>query len=132
MDLSSVPAKRMASLASSVTRILAIVNVRGNLVSLLTSLKCQKFGISRQSLGREETRALVQAMELQVEMVLLSVESTLDMESLAEYSGQGVCRGLYLLGDLVARYKLKLRTWARRRKWRVSVEDNGDMYLMRK
>ena len=118
VDLSSVPAKRMASLASSVTRILAIVNVRarGNLVSLITSLKCQKFGISRQSLGREETRALVHSMELQVEMVLLSVESTLDMESLAEYSGQGVCRGLYLLGDLVARYKLKLRTWARRRK----------------
>ena len=93
VDLSSVPAKHMASLASSVTRILAIVNVRGNLVSLLTSLKCQMFGISRQSLGREETRALVHSMELQVEMVLLSVESTLDMESLAEYSGQGVCRG---------------------------------------
>ena len=71
-------------------------------------------------------------MESGVKEVELYDEVTLDMEALAEYSGQGVCRRLYLLGDLVARYRLKLRTWARRRKWGVFVEDNGDMYLMRK
>ena len=130
VDLSSVPAKHMASLASSVTKSLFIVNVRGNLVSLLTGLKCQYLGIKRQSLGREETRDLVHAMESSVEEVGLCFEVTLDLESLAEYSGEGVCRGLYLSGDLVATCRLKLRTWARRRSWRVSVDD-GAMLLRR-
>ena len=132
LDLSPVLTKHMATLASSITRSLAIVNVKGNLLSTLTNLKCKDLGISRQSLGREETRALVHTMELHVKVVLLSDEVTLDVESLAEYSGQGVCWCVCLSGDLVASYRLKLRTWARRQNWRVFVEDNDDMYLIRK
>ena len=41
----------------------------------------------RQSLGREETQALVQAMESRTEDVFLSGEVTLDMEALSDYSG---------------------------------------------
>ena len=102
VDLSSVPANHMASLASSVTWSLFIVNVRGNLVSLLTSLKCKELYISRQSLGREETRALVQAMESRVEKVELGSEVTLDIDTLTEYTRQGVCRRV---GLLLARYR---------------------------
>ena len=42
-----------------------------DLVSLFTSLKCQALEFNRQSLGREETRALVQIMESHVENVVL-------------------------------------------------------------
>merc|ERR1712227_1143818 len=93
--MSPLPAKHLASLASCVTGYLWIVNVSGcDLVSLLTSLKCEALHISRQSLGREETHALVQAMESGVEKVMLGGEVTLDIGALTKYSGQGVCRAV--------------------------------------
>ena len=106
VDLSPVPAQLLASLASCVTDVLYITNVSGcDLVSLLTSLKCKELLITSQSLGREETRALVQAMESGVEEVVLSDEMTLDKETLAEYSGQGVCSKVELGSDTAARYR---------------------------
>ena len=92
VDLSPVPAQHLASLASCVTRFLYIQNASGrDLVSLLSSLKGEELYITSQSLGWEETRALVQAMESGVKEVTLSDGVTLDMEALSEYSGQGVC-----------------------------------------
>ena len=90
-----------------------------DLVSLLTSLKCKYLDISSQSLGREETQALVQAMESDMEMVALWDEVTLDMEALAEYSGQGVCWNVTLDEDTADRYRGELVTWARSRNWRI-------------
>ena len=106
VDLSPVPAQHLASLFSCVTRELRIENVSGcDLVSLLSSLKCKWF-ISRQSLGREETRALVRAMETGLKALLLGCgEMTLDMEALAEYSGQGVCRVVELYYNTATRSK---------------------------
>ena len=79
VDLSPVPAQHLASLASCVTNLLTIQNICGcDLVSLLTSLKCEVLNIWSQNLGKEETRALVQAMESSVEEVVLSHEVTLD------------------------------------------------------
>ena len=92
VDLSPVPAQHLASLTSCVTIYLCIENVSGcDLVSLLSSLKGEELYITSQSLGWEETRALVQAMESGVKEVTLSDGVTLDMEALSEYSGQGVC-----------------------------------------
>ena len=128
VDLSPVPAQHLASLASFVRRDLNIVNVTGcDLVSLVSCLKCQKLDIKSQRLGREETQALVQAMESGVEKVvlLLDDEVTLDMEALAEYSGQGVCR-MVGLGDTATRYRGELVTWARSRNWRVKEYPNLD------
>ena len=90
VDLSPVPAEHMAFLISSVTRTLIIENVSGcDLVSLFTSLDCEVLVIIRQSLGKEETLALVEAMESVVTGVELETRWTLDMmESLATYSGQ--------------------------------------------
>ena len=48
---------------------------------------------------------IVQAMLSGVERVVLFGEETLDMEAMAEYSGQGVCREVELRGDAVARYR---------------------------
>ena len=60
VDLTSVPAEHLASLASSVTGRVSINNVSGcDLVTVLDSVKSQLLSIRRQSLGREETQALV-------------------------------------------------------------------------
>ena len=92
--------------------------------SILTYLKCQMLYIRRQSLGIEETQALVQAMESGVEKVELAEAVTLDIEALVEYSGQGVCRELEIWPeDLEDRYKEELRKWARSKNWRVD-DDN--------
>ena len=113
VDLSPVPAQQLASLVL-LTSDLVIQNVSGfDLVSLLSSLKCKELFIGRQSLGREETQALVRAMESGVDWVWLHKEVTLDIEALTEYSGQGTCRWLRLQHDIVARYKKELEAWAR-------------------
>jgi len=132
VDLSSVPTLHQASLASGVTGSLNIENVTGcDLVSILTSVKCSLLYISRQSLGSEETRALVQAMESRVERVKLWMweEVTLDIEALAQYSGQGVCWKVWLWEDTVARYGEQLRTWARTKDWRVSTDDTNNIIV---
>ena len=125
VDLSPVPAQHLASLASCVTRSLSIRRVSGcDLVSLLSSLKCENLRIISRSLGREETQALVEAMESGVEWVELEDEVTLDMKALAEYSGQGVCREVELYYDTADRYSEELVTWARSRNWRVYADDD--------
>jgi len=137
VDLSPISAEHMASLVSSVTSQLHIENVSGcDLVSLFTSLKCEVLVIIRQSLGKEETRALVEALESVVEGVELETRWTLDMmNSLAAYSGQGMCGELaFWRDDLVASYSIEeVRTWARRRNWKVALHDeDGLVELFRK
>ena len=93
---------------------------------MLTSLECgwgYIYFIS-QSLGRQETQALVQAMESGMGDVALLREVTLDIEAFTEYSGQGVCKKVVLKKDVVARYRGELRTWARSRNWRVAVDED--------
>ena len=106
VDPSPVPAQHLTSLLSCVTDFVFLSKVSGyDLVSLFTSLKCQALEINRQSLAREETRALVQIMESRVEEGVLGWVVTLDMEALAEYSGQGVCRNVLLSWNTAARYR---------------------------
>ena len=131
VDLSPVPAQHLASLASCIKRQLDLKNISGgDLASILTSLKCELLTIARQSLGREETQALVQAMESGVQEVRLCGEVTLDIESLTQYSGQGACSKLMLYyeawdrsGD--TRYREELKTWARSRNWKVAQDGDG-------
>ena len=134
VDLSQVPAQHLASLALCVTFRLSIRNVSGcDLVSILSSAKCEFLYIYGQSLGSEETRALVQAMESGVEEVRLTNGVTLDIEALTEYSGQGVCRNVELFLDesyTADRYREGMRTWARSRNWRVS-ESNKFLFTIK-
>ena len=123
-DLSQVPAQHLASLAACVTEWLHIKNISGcDLVSALTSLRCHKVYIRSQSLDREETWALVQAMESGVERVLWG-GVTLDIQAFIEYSGQGVCRNVELQDDTMDRCKDELVTWAGSRKWRIHVDED--------
>ena len=120
---------------------LDIMNVSGydgctfvsDLVSILSSVKCERLEIGDQSLWREETQALVQAMESGVKTVRLANEKTLDIETLTEYSGQGVCRVIDLfvghwcstLNLAATRYGEELRTWAEKKNWGVTTSDDG-------
>ena len=127
VDLSSVPTQHLVSLTASVSIGIFIENVSGcNLHSILASLKCDQVIITNQSLGREETRALVQLMEEEVRGIwrwrglrslYLGDEVTLDIEALVEYSGEGVCEEIMLNNKTLARYSKELRTWAKSRNW---------------
>ena len=74
----------------------------------------------RQSLGSEETQALVRAMESRVERVQLQAKVTLDISSLMGYGGQGKCGRVECSSDTTARYKDQLRTWTKSRNWAVT------------
>ena len=73
VDLTSVPAEHLTSLAflaSSVTEQVNIREISGCvLVTFLGSVKSEELVISSQSLGSKDTWALVQAMESRVESV---------------------------------------------------------------
>ena len=100
-DLSTVPAEHQISLTSSVTECLEIDNVRGcDLVGVLdSSIKCKQINIRDQSLGSEETQALIRAiMSREGSAGYVDVESDVKVDTtfLAFWSSIGM--GCYLLG----------------------------------
>ena len=89
VDLTSVPDEHLASLLSSVGTNVNIRNVNDcGLVTLLNFVKCKGLTLS-QSLGSEETRALVQAMESRVEVVCFDEFVTMDIRELIQYNAMG-------------------------------------------
>ena len=125
VDLTSVPAEHLASLASSVTGGVVIIDVSGcDLVTILDSVKSELLDIIYQSLGSEETQALVRAMETGVEKVWLHYKVTLDIRELIEYNGQGKCKEVRCYNDTVPRYIVQLKTWVMGRNWRVTCDCN--------
>ena len=80
VDLTSVPAEHLTSLVSSVTERVTIEYVSGcDLVTFLDNVRSKLLEIRSQSLGIEETRALVRAMESRVEKVELRAAVTLNI-----------------------------------------------------
>ena len=129
VDLTSVPAELLASLASCVTGIVFIKNVSGcDLVTILGSVKSKVLKIFRQSLDSEETQALVQAMESCVKEVWLDYKVTLDIRDLMEYSGQGKCRKVACYRN--DRYRKQLRTWAESRNWEVTHDNKKHCFVI--
>ena len=126
VDLTSVPAEHLASLFSSVTGVVTIINVSGSdgLVAILDSVKSNSLNIISQSLGREETQALVRAMESGVEEIRLNKDVTLDIRDLIEYNGHGKCEEVWCYYDTADRYREQLRTWATSRNWEVTCDDS--------
>ena len=134
LDLTNIPSEHLAALASWVTSSceVSIYNVTGiDMVSFLDSLQCQKLRIDYQNLWREETQALVQAMESRVEEVDLG-SVTFDVETLVTYSGDGRCREVWLfVGDDEGGKNLKLwnlkerlKNWAMSKDWMKSTGRN--------
>ena len=127
VDLSSVPAEHLASLTSCVTGSAHICNVSGcDLVTILDSVKSDLWlSISRQSLGNEETEALVRAMESRVVRLDLDGELAKNMKVLIEYSGEGKCRivgfNIDTIANSVGRNLEELNTWAMCRNWSMEI-----------
>ena len=72
-------------------------------------------------------QALMRAMELRVEFVILGSDVVLDIRALSEYSGQGKCRRLQAggryYGKRAVRYRKELKSWARSRDWEVIINE---------
>ena len=116
-DLSTVPTHHLASLVSSVTNNVHIKSVTGcDLVSILDSLECESLLINKQKLGRDETQALLRAMETRVEEVFLT-NVDIDIKALTEYSGQGRCRYTQIASDTEVKFTRKLARWANKKEW---------------
>ena len=128
VDLTSIPVENLASLASSVMMWVGIEYVSGcDLVTILDSVKIKWLDIRHQSLGSEETQALVRAMESHVEEVELGGVRgvTLNIRVLMEYNGLGKCREMRFDGRWTKdRYREQLKTWVKSRNWRVTRDDN--------
>ena len=76
-DLTSVPTEQLAFLVSRVTEFFSLKNVSGcDLITVLNNVKSKRLNAKDQSLGSEETQALVQAMESGVEVVRLYGETS--------------------------------------------------------
>ena len=116
VDLASVPTEHLASLASSVKISLHIINVRTTtLVNILDNIECKYLAIKEQSLGREETQALVRAMESRVEYMELCDGVSLDITTLTQYSGHGQCERVWC----GVRYREEVINWGQRINWKV-------------
>ena len=133
VDLSSVPAEHLASLAACVTELVYINKVRNcDIISILDSAKCEELWISNQSLSREETQALVRIMESHVKEVWLDCkeEVSLDITTLTQYNGQGKCEWVNFFDDTTANtYCEEVKTWARRINWKF-VNLNGNFIVL--
>ncbi len=133
VDLTSVPDDHLASLVSCVTSNVHIENVSGcDFRTILNSVRCERLYITRQSLGSEETQALVRAMESRVSELELNggcSTMTLDINTLTSYNGLGKCTKVKCYNNTAHKYRKELRTWARSRNWRVTSDTYDSIYL---
>ena len=133
VDLSSVPAEHLASLAACVTKYVLIWNVSNtDLTSILDSSKSEVLHIINQSLSTEETRALVRAMA-NVEYVELgwNGEVTVDISTLVTYDGRGNCKTVEFSNDTAEKYREEVRRLPQRISWRVAREENNAIIIER-
>ena len=92
VDLSTVPTQHLVSLISNVTRAVIINGVSGcDLCTLIDSVKSEELLIFSQCLGREETQALMRAMESHLKELVLCEVKTPDMEALVKCSRHVNC-----------------------------------------
>ena len=132
MDLASVPAQHLASLAACVTGGVMISNVSNtDLISLLDRSKSEWLDISNESLSTAETQALVRAMaKLEVVNLGGGGELTVDISTLVTYDGQGKCNYLRFWFNTYEKYREEVQRWlAERSSWTVTV-DTADDYCV--
>ena len=80
------------------------------------------------SLDTTATQSLVTAMARGVQEVELGVDLILDMETLAQYDGRGMCgeaklRGKWYGGMRTKMYADKMKIWAKRMGWSFVKDD---------
>ena len=130
VDLASVPAEHLASLAACVTGVVAIYNVSNtDLISILDSVKSEELVFYNQSLSTAETRALVRAMANVENYVLLGWNVTLDIGTLVTYGGRGKCKWVGFYNTAADKYREEVRSWAQRISWRVTTDDSNEITI---
>ena len=129
VNLAPVPDPHLASLISCVTGTFIMQNISGcDLVTVLKSGKSRSLDIKYQRLGRDETQALVRALETSVENLYLE-DVTLNIKALTKYSGQGRCRLVSCVNSDTVKHRKKLKTWAERKHWEF-CEAGGPIFYM--
>ena len=132
VDLASVPAEHLASLAACVTECVGIRNVSNtDLISVLDSSKSEVIEIDKQSLSTAETEALVRAMA-NVEGAELGYwgKVTVDISTLVTYDGQGKCTRVRFWHTAL-NYREDVRRWAQRISWIVRSDDDNQIAIER-
>ena len=134
VDLASVPAEHLASLAACVTGGVYIYNVSNtDLTSILDSCKSEVLDIDNQSLSTEETRGLVRAMANVVKVTLGDRgEVTVDIITLVTYGGRGKCKKIRFYNNTAVKYREDVRRWAKTIFWRVTRDDRNIIIIERK
>ena len=130
VNLASVPNQHLDSLISCVTGTLVIQNISGHLVTALNSGKSRALDIKYQRLGRDETQALVRALETRVKDLHLE-GVTLNITALTKYSGQGRCRLVSCVNSDIVKQRKKLKTWAERKHWEFCEASGPICYMKR-
>ena len=133
VDLASVPAEHLASLAACATERVVIQNVSNtDLTSILDSSNSDELYIDKQSLSTRETRAMVRAMA-NVEEVMLGFmgEVTLDISTLVTYDGRGKCERVLFTNNTAVKYREEVQRWAKRISWTVT-RDDGDTIIIKR
>ena len=123
IDLSEVV--HASSLADvTVADSVQIINVSGNIAPIISRITCPVLHTSRMRLSTEDTAALVQGMQTNVEKVQLGLDGPveLDMNTLLTYDGQGHCGQVWCYDETRERYGDQLATWGETMGW--SVETN--------
>ena len=59
-------------------------------------------------------------------------EVSLDITSLIQYRGEGLCTGVEFDAETELRYTIEIRIWARRMNWIVHFERNGRRTYLQK
>ena len=134
LDLASVPAEHLASLAACVTGHVVICNVNNtDLISILDSSKSKGLCIVKHSLSTGETRTVVRAMA-NVEKVVLGLygDVTLDISTLVTYGGRGKCKRVGFTNNTAVKYREEVRRWAQRISWTVTNDDSFQIIIERK
>ena len=138
LDISLVPAEDMANLVKCVSDRVHMNYVSGDLSPVLSSIKCRELEIGNINLTTADTKSLVNAME-EVKVASLHGHDRwfgLDMETLAQYDGEGECELVQLLGDIRG-YRDHFKVWAGNIGWTVvekksswiSIKRNIDDYV---
>ena len=107
-------------------------SVRGNLEPLFSNISCTWLTLDSMTLTTADTRSLVAALDTGVRHLDLggNVGVSLDMETLAGYSGRGECERVQLLGPghMTERYRGRVAAWARDIGWRLLPGWAGEDY----
>ena len=129
VDVSSIPADHLSALSSSITHLLYIDNVEGDIAPLL-DVKIGNLSISNMELSVGDTLSMVSAMK-NIKTLWLGYCGlvTLDMETLSTYTGQRRCDEIWCCHDTKKKYRRELISWTRGIDWKIGMENDSLIFL---